>query len=119
MCAFGAHSPKLSQVSESKYVPRDYAVDPKMFGRGDNRVRWREDLTAPEDLDRLQASKAQHRSAMRMRGHIKVFGSVQTFAAEHGLNYARLSRLLRGEIVMTLLDMATAERLLPNVFKRF
>ena len=81
-------------------------------------MRWREDLNSPADLDRLQASKAQHRSSVRIRGFIKArSGNVEKFAAEHELNYARLSRMLRGEIVMTLLDMAVAERLLPGVFK--
>jgi hypothetical protein len=106
-------------MSVSKYVPRDLCEDPAMFGRGGSQLRWREDPMSSTDLDQLAASQAQHRYARQMRAFIKGrFRTVQNYSDLNELNYARLSRMLRGEIVMTLADVAAAERTLPGVFER-
>jgi hypothetical protein len=105
-------------VADSRYVPRDYALDPHHFGSLTKLVHWREDLTSDADLDRLRAAQAQHRYAGRIRSSIRSTGSgtAKAFAEANRLNYAHLSRMLRGEIIMRLEDVATAERLLPGVF---
>jgi len=60
----------------------------------------------------------QHGYAFQIRLAIRSsrFETVKAFAEKSGLNYARFTRMLRGEIVMRLEDVATAERLLPGVF---
>lgn len=105
-------------MADSRYVPRDYALEPLHFGSLWTRVQWRDDLTADIDLDRLRAAKLQHVYAYGIRLSIlsSGFGTTKAFAERNGLNYARYSRMLRGEIVMRLEDVATAERLLPGVF---
>ncbi|GAB2456493.1 hypothetical protein HD599_003249 [Conyzicola lurida] len=104
-------------MSDSKYVPRDFCTDPSMFGRRGGRPQWREDLTSSTDLDQLAASQAQHRYAQQIRAFIKGrFRTVRNYSDMNELNYARISRMLRGEIVMTLVDVVAAERMLPGVF---
>lgn len=105
-------------MADSRYVPRDYALEPLHFGSLWKFANWRDDCTSDVDLDRLRASKAQHVYAyqIRLSIHLSSFASTKAFAESNGLNYARFSRMLRGEIVMRLEDVATAERLLPGVF---
>ena len=105
-------------MPDSRYVPRDYALEPLHFGSIRKQVQWREDVSLAVDLDRLRAARAQHRFAFRIRTAIRAssFETTKDFTEWNGLNYARFSRMLRGEIVMRLEDVATAERLLPGVF---
>jgi hypothetical protein len=106
-------------VADSRYVPRDYALEPLHFGSLRNRAHWRDDCTSDADLDRLRAARVQHGYSYRIRLAIRSskFETAKAFAEGHGLNYARFSRMLRGEIVMRFEDVATAERLLPGVFE--
>lgn len=105
-------------MADSRYVPRDYALNPLHFGSLTKPVEWRENMASAADLDRLKAAQAQHRYAARIRSSIRSSGpgTTKAFAEVNGLNYARFSRMLRGEIIMRLEDVATAERLLPGVF---
>ena len=100
-------------MSDSRYVPRSFAVTPTEFGQKSG-IDWvpDTDLTNKE-LDWLRASQLQHGFAHQIRLAIgRNYDSVQEFADVNELNYRRLSRMLRGEAIMRLEDLATIERTL-------
>jgi hypothetical protein len=102
-------------MSDDRYVPRNYAADCRSFGNPSRRIEWRTvgdgDGEIPvSEQDWLRAAKIQDQFARRIRSSIT--GSVKEYAETHGLNERRLGRMLRGEVVMRLEDIATAERLL-------
>ena len=64
----------------------------------------------------VQAARLQHRYVHRIRVRLADRGmSVEDYAKEAGSSYGRMSRLLRGEIVMRLEDIAVADRVLKEV----
>jgi len=100
-------------MSDSRYVPRAFAVTPAEFGQKSN-IEWVSDADLPnKELDWLRASQLQHGFAHQIRVAIgRDFESVQEFADVNELDYRRLSRVLRGEAIMRLEDLATIERTL-------
>lgn len=65
------------------------------------------------ELDQLAASRWQHRIAYAINERVLFdYDSLVDYAQFSGVNYARLGRLLRGEAVIRLEDVATAERVL-------
>jgi len=94
-------------------VPRSFAVNPTEFGQKSS-IEWvpNNDLSNKE-LDWLKASRLQHGFARQIRLTIgRSYESVQEFADVNELDYRRLSRVLRGEAIMRLEDLAAMERTL-------
>ena len=100
-------------MSDSRYVPRSFAVTPTEFGQKSN-IEWVPDSDlSNKELDWLRASQLQHAFSRQIRLAIgRDFESVQEFADVNELDYRRLSRVLRGEAIMRLEDLATVERTL-------
>ena len=100
-------------MSDSRYVPRSFAVTPTDFGQKST-IEWVSDADLPnKEIDWLRASQLQHGFARQIRLAIgREFESVQEFADVNELDYRRLSRVLRGEAIMRLEELAAVERIL-------
>ena len=99
-------------MSDSRYVPRSFAVTPTDFGQKST-IEWVSDADLPNKIDWLRASQLQHGFARQIRLAIgRDFESVQEFADVNELDYRRLSRVLRGEAIMRLEELAAVERIL-------
>jgi len=100
-------------LSDSRYVPRSFAVTPTDFGQKST-IEWVSDADLPnKEIDWLRASQLQHGFARQIRLAIgREFESVQEFADVNELDYRRLSRVLRGEAIMRLEELAAVERIL-------
>jgi len=100
-------------LSDSRYVPRSFAVTPTEFGQKSS-IEWVPDADLPnKELDWLRASQLQHGFAHQIRVAIgRNYQSVQEFADVNELDYRRLSRMLRGEAITRLEDVATIRRTL-------
>jgi len=103
-------------VSDPRFRPRNYVQGSGAFG-GYGEVDWivpRSD----DEADRLLAAQMQDRVARQIRWiAVGRYGSVKAYADSHGLSYDRLSKLLRGETLMRLEDIAQANRLLGDIIE--
>jgi hypothetical protein len=105
------NSNTITQVSSPRYRPKSYSLDPESFGKGP--VAWRGlSLNASEDeKDQLGASLRQHAIARAIRTFAQSqHGSVRKYADVNGINYQRLAGVLRGDLILRLEDIASAER---------
>jgi hypothetical protein len=89
-------------------------MEPLGFGKVES-IRWVEPESAT-DADRILASKLQHGYAFRINRRLREIGkSVRDYADMTGIGYDRITKVLRGEAVMRLEDVAQAERLLHGI----
>ena len=116
MYAKSAHQAFGGILSDSRYVPRSFAVTPTEFGQKSG-IEWVPDTDLPnKELDWLRASQLQHGFSRQIRLAIgRDYESVQEFADVNELDYRRLSRMLRGEAIMRLEDLAAIERTLTQM----
>lgn len=86
-------------------------LDPRAFGTRES-VRWKPVRTLSKtELDNLIAAQVHHLVAYRIQLAIRRTGLTREEAAvEYGMGENRLGRLLRGEVVMRLEDIAWADR---------
>jgi len=97
-------------VSNPRFEPRAFTEEPDAFGLA-RRIAWRE--PAQGDIDRVNAARLQHQWALAIRKSSKdQFGSVKAYATAAQQNYDRLAKVLRGDAIMRLEDIAAAQRLL-------
>lgn len=97
-----------------RFVPRDFAADARGFGHTPV-LRW---LQAPDRQAEvfLRAAQLQHQEALRIRERMKARGlSPKQYAVQAGTSYPRLLRLLRGEAILRLEDIALADLVLGDV----
>lgn len=96
-----------------RYVPRLLSLEPLDFGQKPGLLWWDEDDLLAGEVDYLGAAKLQHEFALlvseRIRGQFK---SVTHYASFAGVNYPRLARILRGDVILRLEDVASAQRVL-------
>jgi hypothetical protein len=96
-------------VSSPRFRPRAYCRPEKSFGT-DDAIRWLR-ARSEADADQLGAARIQHDLARRIRTALRGAElSVETYAQTHGLEPMRLRRLLRGDVIMRLEDVANARR---------
>lgn len=102
-------------MSDPRFRPKDYAVDPHEFGRTEE-PEWR---TVPEDeAHRLRAAVIQHWFALSVRDAMKrESGTLKALARRAGVSYDRMSRVLRGDAIMRLEDIAAADLLFRTYFQ--
>lgn len=106
-------------MSDPKFVPRDYALNPEIFGRA-SRIEWKPlgggGRPSAIEMDRAGSAKIQNRFAYLIRTSARQkFGTISAYAAEGGVHHDRLNKMLRGEVLMRFEDLAQAERLLGGV----
>lgn len=92
-----------------RFEPRKYCSTPELFGRY-GELEW----PAVSDGERVlqrDCAQLQHRFSLAVRLSLKERGTtLRKYAAELGLDYGRLGRVMRGEIVMKLEDIMRASR---------
>lgn len=102
-------------MTDHRYVPRDFLIQPELFGEPGVAVRWHPKPAAAPEIDWFLASAIQHSFAARMRAAVKQsdrYSSVRDFAKQEGFRYAGLTEVLRGSGVMRLDHIAAARRTL-------
>jgi len=99
-------------MSTPRFTPRQLCRVPKEFGKVED-PEWLADFGQSDGWrDQLGAAQMQHRFSYAMRSRIRSVGrgTVLGYAAETGADATRLGRMLRGEVIMRLEDIASAER---------
>jgi hypothetical protein len=101
-------------VTDSRYVPSSYSTEPRGFGRAEG-LHWKTSNDVTE-LARIRASKLQHSYSVRIRKRMTDMSvSAKQFAAASGTSYERLLKVLRGDVIMRLEDIASADLVLGEV----
>ena len=104
-------------MSDPKYRPRDWAApeDRNLFGKEDE-ISWLEGGSVVE-VSRIDASRLQHTLTVRIRRRLREKGyTIHSYADRAGVSYDRMAKVLRGEAVMRLEDLADAELILGLTF---
>jgi transcriptional regulator with XRE-family HTH domain len=97
-----------------RYVPRDLLVDPSEFGRNPTPdfVQW-----TRENASHRAGAQAQHVLSLRIHEALRQRDmTVAQLASATNLNYQRLTRVLRGTIVMRMEDLGVIARVIPEAF---
>jgi hypothetical protein len=105
------NSDTITRVSSPRYRPKSYSLDPDSFGKGP--VAWRglAPNASEDEKDQLGASMRQHAIARAIRAFAQSgHGSVRKYTDVNGINYQRLTGVLRGDLILRLEDIANAER---------
>lgn len=103
-------------MSDPRFQPRLMAVprDRPYFGKV-ARISWLEGSTETEEK-RIATARLQHALAVKITGTLRDKGyNVRSYAKLAGVSYDRMAKVLRGEALMRLEDIADAERLLGLV----
>jgi len=97
-------------MSAPRFEPRSYSAEPQVFGKARN-VDWRR-VHSDRDGTQLIASQIQHDYAVAIRDAIveSHHRTIKAYAQATGTDYQRLSKVLRGEAIMRLEDIADAHR---------
>ncbi|MEE1622728.1 hypothetical protein ACQ3I4_15720 [Zafaria sp. Z1313] len=103
-------------MSDPRFRPRHMAAPPdrRHFGKL-SEIQW---LTGTTELEisRVEAARLQHSFAVRINQRLRDQGhSIRAYATLTGSGYDRMTKVLRGEAVMRLEDVADAERLLGGI----
>lgn len=94
-------------MSDPRYKPRSFCAEPDAFGLAST-VAW--NRTSKGRETQLAAAKIQHRYAVGIRRAAKrQYGSIGAYAARLGQSPDRLAKVLRGEAIMRLEDIAAAQ----------
>lgn len=102
------------EMSDPRFTPRRYTTDPDLFGKA-RVVGWQNDLRSVHEQDRLAAAQMQHDYAFEIRRRVREqYKSMNQYAQAFGVSYDRLAKVMRGDAIMRLEDIAQAERLLGN-----
>ena len=92
-------------VSDPRFRPRHFCAEPVAFGKA-TVVGW---VQADGAREQAEAARLQHECAVQIRREaIERFGSVGRYAESIGQTPDRLRKVLRGEAVMQLEDLAAA-----------
>lgn len=101
-------------MTDSRYVPRSLSDEPGSFGRAEL-LRWKTSDTIAGSA-RIRAARLQHLYAIRIRKRIiDERTTAKEFASNAGISYDRLMKVLRGEMIMRLEDIAAADLVLGEV----
>jgi len=100
----------MTPVSDPRFKPRSYTLDPKGFGKV-AQLRWRE-VTDPTEDTQLITARVQHDFAYAITEAVanSPHRTVKAYAHATGTDYQRLTRILRGDAIMRLEDIADAHR---------
>ncbi|MFJ7288321.1 helix-turn-helix domain-containing protein [Curtobacterium sp. NPDC098951] len=97
-----------------RFAPRDFAEDARGFGHTPV-LRWVQ-AADPRAEVFLRAAQLQHQQVLRIRERMQARGlSPKQYATQAQTSYPRLLRLLRGEAILRLEDIALADLVLGDV----
>ena len=106
-------------MADSRYVPRLFAIDDQLFGK-QRVIKWKPSGNSIDsELDQSRAAQMQHGVAFAIHAALRQsarYHSVADYARAVDVSERRMAELLRGDIVMRLEDLATAERVLKIRF---
>lgn len=89
-------------------------ADRRVFGKSDN-ITWVQ-ATTSEMVRRIEVSRLQHEFALVI---CRRLGSrsepLCRYSARVGIGHDRMAKVLRGEVIMRLEDIADADRLLGGI----
>ncbi|KGJ76927.1 hypothetical protein GY21_08780 [Cryobacterium roopkundense] len=103
-------------MSNPRYRPRAYAQIPVEFGKYEE-ISWLAPANVAEQ-DRLWAARWHHLYACRINKRLRESGqTVAQYAEMTGSRYDRLSKMLRGDVLIKFEDVAQAERLLGRILR--
>lgn len=99
-----------SLVSDPRFKPRSFTLDPRGFGKV-AQLRWRDAGDGDEETEVLTA-QVQHDFAYAITEAVtrSRYRTVKAYAHATGTDYQRLTRILRGDAIMRLEDIADAHR---------
>lgn len=93
-------------MSDPRYRPRRYTSEPDVFGKGAT-IDWLP--AAPGTEEQHLAAQMQHCWAVAITTEVKSrYGSLKGYAKAANVDYQRLTKILRGDAVMRLEDIASA-----------
>ncbi len=96
-------------MSAPRFRPRRYTPDPKLFGKAPS-IRWNDPAT-DQQATQVVASQIQHDFALAIRKAAdERHGNLKAYAKAIDANYQRLTRVLRGDAIMRLEDIADAHQ---------
>jgi hypothetical protein len=96
-------------MSAPRFRPRRYTPDPKLFGKAPV-IRWN-DVVTDQQATQVVASRIQHDYAVAIRAAAdQQHGNLKAYAEATDADYQRLTRVLRGDAIMRLEDIADAHR---------
>ena len=102
-------------MSNPRFQPRDYASSPD-FGMYAG-IGWKKSVSDKEH-DRTNAARLQHMYAVAIRLKARArFKTIRAYADTCGVSYDRMAKVLRGEAIMRLEDIAQAERILGGIHR--
>lgn len=95
-------------MSNPRFQPNSFTDEPLAFGKAQV-IQWKD--VPSYEADRLLAAQIQHRLACVISKQARTkYGSLRAYSETADLNYDRLVKVLRGEHIMRLEDVAAAER---------
>ena len=99
-----------SPVSDPRFKPRSFTLDPKGFGKVAH-LRWCEPADATEETQVITA-QIQHEFAYAITEAVSKspHRTVKAYAQSTSTDYQRLTKILRGDAIMRLEDIADAHR---------
>jgi ribosome-binding protein aMBF1 (putative translation factor) len=99
-------------VSDPRFVPTSWCVNPKEFGKREI-VAWKVDRATTDDgLDQLRVAQVQHDVVCQLWRALRGRGwTVQEYANEVGYTRHRMNELMNGKAILRLEDLAAMERL--------
>jgi hypothetical protein len=96
-------------MSAPRFRPRRYTPDAKLFGKAPS-IRWN-DVASEQQATQVVASQVQHDYAVAIRTAAdERHGNLKEYAKAIDADYQRLTRVLRGDAIMRLEDIADAHR---------
>jgi hypothetical protein len=102
-------------MSNPRFSPRRYIEDWESFGRVTG-PRWLDDVRSDHQRDQLAAAQLQHQFALRIYRAIRhQRKTLKAYAEMCDVPYDRLAKVMRGEVIMRLEDIAQAERILGGI----
>lgn len=100
-------------MSNPRFHPNSFTYEPLAFGKAEV-IKWKD--VPLQDADRLLAAQIQHSLACLISKQARSkYGSLRAYAETADLNYDRLVKILRGEQILRLEDLAAAERHIGHV----
>lgn len=101
-------------MSNPRFEPRRSSLEPDSFGRSEV-IAWK-NSPSPSAIDRLETARLQHAYAVVIRRRARSkFKTVGVYAQTCGVSYDRMAKILRGEAIMRLEDIAQAHRILGGI----
>lgn len=103
-------------MSDPRFRPREMAApsNRQLFGKAAS-ITWLEGVT-DKQKSRVEAARLQHLLAVRINSGLRNAGySIRSYSELAEIGYDRMAKVLRGEAVMRLEDVADAERILGDI----